>query len=157
MNVSIKVGVVFLALAAGFYLNSGNKSTTTSQEVGKSVANLKWADCDGQGHKYFQVKEIKIIGDWAVNSTVHFRMESDVLQSFLHGATTLDIKYNFVSIYTFTQPIVPPMPYVPGTMFTEQDVPILQDVPIGLYNVILKFFDPNNTELQCINVSFRLF
>ena len=94
---------------------------------------------------------------WAVDTNTHFVLKTQIFKFFLQGAVDIDLKWNFLSMYKLNTPLSPPIPYFPSKFSLDLDIPVLKDMPIGFYNLNIKFYNYNKEKIQCINVSYRLF
>jgi len=163
MKAGIKIALVLLAATVltcfGVRHLTSNKrlSLQSSPSVGRSISNLKWTDCDGTGNKYFTIKTFDITGDFSEGSDVEFVATGVVNLPFTHASTDIKVTLNLMPMFNQNEPNNPPQSYTAGPITIKDKLTVSISVPSGNYNIQSRFRNDQNTVLQCLQATFRLF
>ena len=155
MHTGVKVGLVLLAAsAAAFVALRPNKADVPI--LGKSITNLAWTACDGLGTPYFTVSNVQISGTLTVGSTTTTTITGTVTKAFTLASTDTTIKLGLIQVFTGVSPVTPNENYAVGPLNMVSKTQVNQDPPTGSYTSTVRFLDPANKKLQCLQLTYKI-
>ena len=150
----IAIAVMGALLLATSFLRS--RVNLGDANLGKYIDKVDWSACDGLGAKYFDIKSIKVNGDFKVGSTATFEINGNVLTPFTHASDDIEAKFGFIGIFNGNVPVNPPVAYAAGPAQMLSSSKVTQDPPTGGYTLTIRIKDEKNTKLQCVKLTYTL-
>ena len=150
------IKVVCLCLAAVGLIAVGE--VFFRRQVGKTASNVSWTGCGGGD--YVRVDSIRIVGDFTVGKDVVFVVSGLVKQSFTHASTDLKVQLKTligaITLFDSNVKANPVTTYTEGALTMETRAAITQDPPAGTYFVFTMLKNPENRDLQCVKITYKL-